>query len=148
MSQPQSQIILDQVVGWLNEIRIANGYYTDAGDDVRTEQNRDSEPERPCLYLFDDDATWTESGNTGRGIWTQTFTLEGLVFDDGWGRLECRKLIADIHRALRRRPTEWLPTAGVISCTEATRSIPPRPLNSDWLTPSVTFQIEFVDRMN
>lgn len=143
---PQSQIILDQLVVWLAEIQRANGYRTDAGQDIRTEQTRDSEPDAPCLYLLDDDATWSPHASGSRGSWTQTYALEALVKDDGAGRAEARALLSDIHRALRRRLLDWPQAAGVMAIRETARAIPPRPQNSDWITPSVTLEIDFVDK--
>lgn len=144
--KPQAQIILDQLVTWLTEIQIANGYYTDAGLDLHTEQSRDREPDAPCLYLFDDDATATPVGDTGKTKWTQSLTIEALIHDNGTGRAKARRLIADIRRALKRRLLDWPPAAGVSALRETARSIPPRPQNSDWLTPSVAIEIDFFDK--
>ena len=143
---PQSQLILNQLMSWLGSIRQANGDYTDAGLDVRAEQTRDSEPDAPCLYLLDDDATWNPPSSGTRGYWTQSYTLEGLIRDDGSGRADARALLTDIHRALRRKTLDWPAEAGVMALRETARSIPPRPQNSDWLTPSVNFEIDFVDK--
>jgi len=149
---PQSQIILDQLVAWLSGIQIANGYRTDAGLDVGTEQNDDlldeapDPPPPPALLILDEDAIAREIPESSKLLWTQTYTLEGTVFDGGDGRKVCRRLLADIHRALRRRPTDWPPTTGVVALRESARSIPMRPSASDWLTPSVTIDIDFVDR--
>lgn len=144
--RPQSQIILDQLVTWLQEISQSSGYFTDAGDDVRTEQTRDEAPDAPCLYLFDEQSDWSPVSGSSKGLWTQRFTLEGLVLDDGNGRLRSRQLLADIHRALRRPLTAWPPAAGVSALREVSREIPARPQSSDWLTPTVTIEIDIVDK--
>lgn len=144
--RPQSQIILDQLADWLREISTAAGYYTDAGADLRTEQTRDEEPYAPGLYLFDEAADWSPVTGSSKGLWTQRFTLEGLVLDDGAGRSRARQLLADIRRALRRQLTAWPPAAGVSAMREVSREIPARPQSSDWVTPTVTIEIDFVDK--
>ena len=145
-TKPQAQLILDQLVTWLTEIQQVNGYYTDAGLDLRTEQTRDSEPDAPCLYLFDDDAIATPIADSGKNRWMQTLTIEALIEDTGTGRAHARQLLTDIHRALRRKTLDWPPAAGVIALRETARAIPPRPQSSDWLTPSVTIEIDFIDK--
>ncbi|MBK1719225.1 hypothetical protein [Thiocystis violacea] len=142
----QAQRILDQLVTWLSEIQQVNGYYTDTGLDIRTEQDRDEDPLAPCLLVLDEDAAYSAPGSSQRGTWTQLFTLEGLIGDDGDGRRLGRQVLADLHRALRRRPTDWPPEAGVLSMSERSRELPRRPSNSDWLTPSVSLEITYVDK--
>ena len=142
----QAQRILDQLVVWLEEIQTANGYHTDSGLDVRTEQDRNDVPLEPCLLLLDEDASYNPPASGRRGTWSQTYTIEALVHDDGDGRRLAREVLTDIHRALNRRLTDWPPSAGVSSMRESAREIPRRPSDSDWLTPTVTIDIDFVDK--
>lgn len=142
----QAQRILDQLAAWLGEIRTTNGYHTDAGLDVRTEQDRNEAPLVPSLLILDETASYTPGASSRRGTWSQTYTIEALVYDRGNGRRLAREVLADIHRALNRRPTDWPPEAGVLSMRETMREIPRRPSDSDWLTPSVTIDIDFVDK--
>lgn len=148
---PRSQQILDQLVAWLSEIRTANRYWTDAGADVRVEQDNEAlnpDPDAPpdiVLLILDEDAVNTGKADNGRELWTQTFTIEGTVYDDGAGRVICRRLQADIARALRRRVTAWPRSAGVKSMRRVSRTIPMRPSASDWLFPETVIEIEYTD---
>ena len=150
--RPQAQIILDQLTAWLGEIRRDDGYYTNLGADVRTEQSntdQNDEPADPSLYVFDDASDWVppqQQGQSARGYWTQRYTLEALVWDDGNGRLLSRQVISDSHRALRRPITAWPPAAGVSALREIAREIPERPQGSDWIEPTVTLEVDYVDR--
>lgn len=143
----QEQHIIDGICAWLTDIRVANGYHTDAGLAVfDDEYDIPDTPSQEMLFVVDGEET---AGN-GRGRWTMSVTIEAwavLAPDAAPNTLRSRArlLVADISRALTQGKRRRDLPAGAIEVREIGRRIPLREQGDDILSPSVTLEIVYSD---
>lgn len=111
MSTPLDQVIVSQLAGLLSRIRTSNGFNTDAGDYVLTEQTRDDLPEDAItLSIIDDTENLDGDGQKyQRRRGTLNVKVEGslpVAISDGEQsqfqpvREQARLLMADVRRAV------------------------------------------------
>ena len=149
MKAPQEQQIIDCLAEWLQDITWANGYRTNAGKTVFTDESLiPDEPVADTLLVLD-----KGTKSLGRGRWVFTVDIEGLVVltpQDGpsLGRDAARLLLADIRDALKKGRTKRLLPAGAIELRETMRFIPRREPGANLLVPSVTIEIDYSDIFN
>jgi hypothetical protein len=146
MKIPQEQRIVDSIAQWLREITWKNGYYTNAGALVFTDEcDVPDEPTSDTLLLLDKGAR-----ALGRGRWTLTLVIEALVVIvpiDGasTGRTRARELVADIRDALKQGRTKALLPAGATELREVQRDIPVREPGANLMLATTTLEIDYSD---
>ena len=101
-SVPQEQLIIDQVVTWLQQITHANGYHTEIGGAVYTEEWRRGEQLAASLTVID-----TEYAPAEPGKWRMTLDVEGVFPRVKDERAIARRLLQDIARSLFQRIGIW-----------------------------------------
>ena len=142
MSIPQEQAIIDQVVAWLTEINQANGYHTDAGNRVTSEEFRGQrDGVVPLLTVIDSDYTTTDPRK-----WRMTLDIEGVFLRSENERVQARMLLSDIGRALFRRSSQWRDIgAGVTAAAPQTKQIDRLPDGSDYQRVVYGMVVEYSD---
>ncbi|MGH8429949.1 MAG: hypothetical protein ACREUF_06065, partial [Solimonas sp.] len=149
MSEPLDHQIAEGIAAALRQIRKANGYFTDAGLQVLSEEHHDEiDNEQIVLEVLDDDET-AESQNAKRRKATLDLTIAvyypaGEV--DQALRRDARRVLADIRRALASIagidcPHGWI--NGVVGFAIAGRSIFVRDAGSRYFRPELKARVTF-----
>lgn len=141
-TQPAEQILVDQIAAWLGLIQRANGYHTDAGTRVSTEEpDETNDPVMPSILVLDEIAT------SGSRTWTQQLTIEGAVdADPKDARATCRRLQADIVAALRAGLKLNQHNTDVIRALRVTgKETPRREPGGTTLAPTISVEVEYHD---
>ena len=141
MSIPQEQAIIDQVAAWLSEITQANGYHTDAGGSISTEEFRQRDTTVPLLTVIDSDYSAAEPRK-----WLMTLDIEGVFLRSETERVQARLLLNDIGRALFRRSSQWREIgAGVTGATPQTKQIDRQTDGGDYQRVVYSLVVEYSD---
>jgi hypothetical protein len=145
---PQEQLIVDQIADWLREITWANGYRTNAGLTVYTDESMvPDEPTSEALLVLDLGA---KAISPFLGKWTLSIMIEGLIVltaldQPDYGRIQARRLLADVRDVLKKgRIRSQLP-AGATGLREVVRNLPRRKPGANLLLLNVMLEIEYSD---
>lgn len=140
---PPEQILIDQLADWLADIRIANGYYTDAGLYLDTEEIDDPGNPPPAALLLLDESAAAVGKN-----WIQQIVVEGAVtVEPKTARVIARQLQADIARAIRTGLKANAHNTRIIRAVRITgKEIPRREPGENLLIPTVNVEMEYYDR--
>ena len=140
-SVPQEQLIIDQVVAWLQQITHANGYHTDIGEAVYTEEWQAGDQQAVSLTVIDSDYAPAEPGK-----WRMTLDVEGVFPRVKDERVIARRLLQDIARALFQRIGIWREIgAGVTTVVPAAKLIERVADSSDFQRVMYSLDIEYSD---
>ena len=152
MKIPQEQQIVDGIADWLREITWKNGYYTNAGHLVFTDEGDvPDEPTSDTVLVLDQGSRSQQSGSARpNGKWILTLLIEALVVIapiDGasTGRTRARQLVADIRDALKKGRTTALLPAGATALFEVRREIPRRDPGANLMVAAVALEIHYSD---
>lgn len=141
---PIDQLIVDEVARLLSLIRIDNGYQTDAGLHVLTEESRDDfGTDVISIEIQDDTETLSKQSKRFREG-TLAITIDVLIplkLSDK--RAMARKVLWDIRRALSIEPRQ-LPT-GTTGLELGGRRIPPRVDGSQYLYAQQDLSVDFTE---
>jgi hypothetical protein len=123
---PQEQIMLHTLVGWLQAVQVADGYHTNAGSSVWTDEIHlpDDPADAAPGFLLLDEAT----DSPGREF-TMSLTLEAMVAIDGvpdGPRAEVRRLVQDARQAILAGANAARPLPGSIKTARVVRHETPR----------------------
>jgi hypothetical protein len=104
VAEPLSETVLQAVVGMLQQITVANGYFTDLGTGrITTEPTQQSESNEPYIALTETEITVTQLGQRTVSS-DMLITIEAIVPCAGASRKPAntaRRAREDILRALR-----------------------------------------------
>ena len=139
--RPQEQRIVDQVVVWLGEILQTNGYHTNAGFGVSSEEYRQEGDRAALLTVTDSSYTSAEPRK-----WSMTLDIEGVFPRASNERQQARLLLNDIGRALFRRSSQWRAVgAGVTGTTAQAKQIDRQSDGGDYQRVLFTLVVEYSD---
>jgi len=92
--------IINAVASRVQEIQIANGYYTDAGLDVRLDEREPHEDDVPCASVWLDPGEIGQTQNSRQRV-TQSINVVAYGVLTGRGaQVDGAELLADIQRAV------------------------------------------------
>lgn len=155
MSTPLDQVIVSGLAALLARIRIANGFNTDAGAFVLTEQVRENVPD-DAMALTIIDETETLEGN-GQAYQRRKGVLDVSVqaslpvaISEGEQpqfqpvREQARKVMADVRRAVAQQPlTDF--GIGITGIRITGRSLPLLEDGASWQFCTVRFAFDFTE---
>lgn len=155
MSTPLDQVIVSQLAALLARIRTGNGFNTDAGEFVLSEQTRDDLPEDAItLAIIDDSETLDADGQRyqrRRGV--LNVKVEGslpVAVSDGDQaqfqpvRQQARLLMADVRRAVAGQSlTEF--GIGITGIRITGRSLPELQDGASYQFCTVSFAFDFTE---
>lgn len=138
---PQEQLIIDQVVLWLQQITHANGYFTEIGPAVYAEEWQASQQKATSLTVFD-----SEYSPVDPSKWRMTLDVEGVFPRAAGERVAARRLLKDISRALPYRVSLWRDIgAGVTAVTPSGKQISRVEDSADFQRVLYSLDIEYSD---
>lgn len=143
MSAPIDQRIVDEIARLLGAITVANGYETDAGLHVLTEESRDDLPDDAISIDVLDEVERIEQQARQLRKGQLQITLDIRVPNGPNARALCRLVMADVRRALAVEARQ-LP-AGFTGLEVGDRALPPRIDGSQFLTPSMTLTAAYTE---
>ena len=136
---PQTELIVSQIATWLRDISIDNGYTSDAGRSVSTEDSQQDDGGTPILTVID-----TDYQHTGERRWLVTIDIECLFRRHAHFREGARYLLHDIHRALNRPISDWRDiNAGVTDSQPNSQTIDKPADGSDYQRAVYSLQVEY-----
>lgn len=145
MAEPLDHQIVHEVARLLRDIRIANGYRTDAGQYVLSEENHDETPEDAIVLEVLDDEEDADYQNCKRRKAQLQLTIAvsypaGEV--DQALRRDARRVLADIRQALGDPDRHRFPI-GVTGLELAGRSMFIRESGSRYFRPELKARVTF-----
>lgn len=150
MSLPIEQAVVDYLAAKLGQIRTANGYRTNAGLSVWSDEPefQPEGPETDALRLLLVDA---EIAAREAHAWTLTLRIRARTYCDRertpYPRRLAREVLADVRQAMGAIDLmEAAAPVGVEAVRFAGSQIPEREPGDNWLYPEATYSIDFSHR--
>lgn len=149
MAEPLDHQIVQEVARLLRDIRVANGYRTDAGQYVLSEENHDEIPDDATVLevLDDDESVDGQRAESRKATLQLTITVNypaGAV--DQTLRGNARRVLADIRQALGNRARQQFPVGVLDSIELAGRTMFVREAGSRYFRPELSARITFVEQ--
>ena len=158
-TEPLDEQFVQALAGLLAEIRVANGYHSDAGEHVLTEQMRTALPEDVVtLAILDANESLSEGANgNGQGLKRRSGRFQvtvqvalpvvlkvGGVPTPQPVRQQARRIMADVRRAVASQRFENFIT-GIIGIDITGRTLPPLDEGSSFQFANVDLDVRFTE---